>query len=256
MRLAFATVVVFLAAASAAAAVGNYEVHFRATLHGTYSTSGTETRSDCFKSGPNATAIPLPPMTVHMSTTTHFGTVKPYVVDVEILAIPPLLAGHVGHAVSYQVKETRVSGLDGVGGIPGCTPSDDADPPAQCGTKTSDVPADVFPAIHGAGLGFAFHIKDTDVNTSTPPHLFRACPLSEAEGLAQGVPPLLTGAAPPARLFNPHIPTVTIRGQRSGSKHHRGSNDSSSTTYKESFTLTLHRLHGCGNTGPTSVCRG
>ena len=64
-------------AGSASAAIAN----FKASLTGTYTTSGSVTESGCWEPGPppDGDQIPLPPQTGHVTATDSFSSVRPQV---------------------------------------------------------------------------------------------------------------------------------------------------------------------------------
>ncbi|HEY1594880.1 MAG TPA: hypothetical protein VGF74_05775 [Thermoleophilaceae bacterium] len=224
--LAAAAAALLVGASPAAASYIDDTAVYSASLSGTYTTSGMVSRTDCIN--------PPTTRTVNVSDRVSFST---KLTKVQITYAGDIFGGTVrGKRMTISVTDDRSSGLDGDGGMPGCIPNDDFnDRPAMCGSRNANYRGDIQAALHGNGLGFVFLQRGSVV---MPPDIFDACPMGDAQTWF-GQLPYLSGPAGPARIFNRHRRTIVIRAHRSGTKT---AGDGSTGTFREQFTLTLHRL--------------
>jgi hypothetical protein len=214
LRLLAAAVAVLAVAATPAAAVTTY----RATISGTYTTTGTVTSDRC-EAGP---------LTGDASETARFRTTRPAKVFVQRLAssYPAVALVDDHRPLRATATVTRTSGLDRGDTPRGC----DAPPKAQdCGTRT--LAFDVGFGTRGGGVA-----PDLSKNGFGRPGLFRAC------ALTVGMFPTFADGGGSARVAAKRLLAgrrLVLRGGRRGSERESGGGIESSGSFDLRYTITL-----------------
>ena len=239
--LPIAIAVLASCAGSASAAIAN----FKASLTGTYTTSGAVTESDCWAPDSDGNRVPLPPQTGHVTSTDAFGSVRPNVIQVGHIRGEPLGSGrlHPNRVMPLKVTSTRTGTLGPYGSVNGCTPPPFDEPPSDCGTKTATYGADIVGPRKGQALGFTFIRANAYIYQPDDP--FTACGLSPGEKW-MGFVNCPMAKASLARLFNPRVHKIVLRASVSKPTGDPDPSDQmgASSTYTESYKLTLIRIKG------------
>jgi rubredoxin len=239
--------VLALGAGSASAAIAN----FRASLTGTYTTSGSVTESGCWAPGPppDGDQIPLPPQTGHVTATDSFSSVRPNVIQVGHIRGEPVGAGrlHPNGVMPLKVTSTRTSTLGSYGTVNGCTPAPPEEPPSDCGTKAGTYGADIVGARKGQALGFTFIKAHAYIYQPDDP--FSECGLTAGENWMGHVNCPMAKVSL-AKLFNPRVHKIVLsaRGSKTLGDPDPGDQTSAGSTYTETYKLTLIRIKGSTHT--------
>lgn len=232
-------------AGTSSAAIAN----FKASLTGTYSTSGTATESDCWTPGPDDSRTPLPPQTGHVTSTDTFKSLRPNVIQVGHIRGEPLGSGrlHPNRVMQLSVTSTRNSTLGPYGTVNGCQPPAFDEPPSDCGTKTATYGADIVGPRKGQALGFTFIKSHAYIYQPDDP--FTECGLSPGEYWMGHVNCPMAKASL-AKLFNARVHKIVLRAKVSKTvgNPNSGGSTSGSSTYTESYKLTLIRIKGTTHT--------
>ena len=241
LSLAVAIGLLTFGAGTSSAAIAN----FKASLTGTYSTSGTITESDCWTPGADDTRNPLPPQTGHASSTDTFSSVRPNVIQVGHIRGEPLGSGrlHPNGVMQLKVSSTRTSMLGRYGTVNGCQPPAFDEPPSDCGTKTGTYGADIVGPRKGQALGFTFIKSHAYIYQPDDP--FTECGLSPGENWIGHVNCPMAKVSL-AKLFNPRAHKIVLRASASKTVSDPDPSDQTSagSTYTESYRLTLIRIKG------------
>ncbi len=228
-------------AGTSSAAIAN----FKASLTGTYTTSGTATENDCWTPGPDDSQTQLPPQTGHVTSTDTFKSVRPNVIQVGHIRGEPLGAGrlHPNRVMQLKVTSTRSGTLGPDGTVNGCQPPSFDEQPSDCGTKTGTYGADIVGPRKGQALGFTFIKSHAYIYQPGDP--FNECGLAPGENW-MGFVNCPMAKASLAKLFNAHVHKIVLRAHvtKTVGNPESGGNITGTSTYTESYKLTLIRIRG------------